>query len=115
MLVCLSELLEHLCVIPFHELSLLLGLSRTLVIFYVMLSFAKSGVNHGNWLTFCRIMSLGDPSRRMLMMARECTSTCYVLFWTVVLPVSDPKDLFVEHVTMSTVKITGLIWVGLVE
>jgi hypothetical protein len=30
----------------------------------------------------------------------ECTSTCYVLFWFVVVPASDPKDLFVEHVTM---------------
>jgi hypothetical protein len=32
MLVFLSELLEYLCVIPFHELSLLPGLGRTLVI-----------------------------------------------------------------------------------
>jgi hypothetical protein len=23
------------------------------------------GVNHGNWLTVCRNVSLGDPSRRM--------------------------------------------------
>jgi hypothetical protein len=28
------------------------------------------------------------------MMVRECTSTCYVLFWIMVLPASDPKDLF---------------------
>jgi hypothetical protein len=28
------------------------------------------------------------------MMVRECTSTCYVLFWIVVVPASDPKDLF---------------------
>jgi hypothetical protein len=34
------------------------------------------------------------------MMARGCTSTCYVLFWIVVVPASDPKDLFVERVTM---------------
>jgi hypothetical protein len=34
------------------------------------------------------------------MMVRESTGTCYVLFWTVVVPSSDPKDLFVEHVTM---------------
>jgi hypothetical protein len=34
------------------------------------------------------------------MMVRECTSTFYVLFWIVVVPSSDPKDLFVEHVTM---------------
>jgi hypothetical protein len=34
------------------------------------------------------------------MMVRECTSPCYVLFRTVVVPTSDPKDLFVERVTM---------------
>jgi hypothetical protein len=34
------------------------------------------------------------------MMVRECMSTCYVLFWIVVVHVSDPKDLFVEHLTM---------------
>jgi hypothetical protein len=33
----------------------------------------------------------------------------------VVVPASDPKDLFIEHVTMFTVQSTGLIWVGLVE
>jgi hypothetical protein len=33
-------------------------------------------------------------------MVRECTSTCYVLFWIVVVPTSDLKDLFVERVTM---------------
>jgi hypothetical protein len=49
------------------------------------------------------------------MMVRECTSTCYVLFWIVVVPVSDPKDLFMERVTMFTTQSTGLIWVGLVE
>jgi hypothetical protein len=49
------------------------------------------------------------------MMVRECTSTCYVLFWIVVVPASDPKDLFMEHVTMFTVQSTWLIWVGLVE
>jgi hypothetical protein len=27
-------------------------------------------------------------------------STCYVLFWIVVVPARDPKDLFMEHVTM---------------
>jgi hypothetical protein len=36
------------------------------------------------------------------MIVRECTSTCYVLFWTTVLPASDPKDLFIERVTMFT-------------
>jgi hypothetical protein len=34
------------------------------------------------------------------MMVREYTSTGYVLFWIVVVPASDPKDLFVERVTM---------------
>jgi hypothetical protein len=29
------------------------------------------------------------------MMVRECMSTCYVLFWIVVVSASDPKDLFV--------------------
>jgi hypothetical protein len=33
-------------------------------------------------------------------MAREWTSTCYVLFWIVVVPASDPKDMFIERVTM---------------
>jgi hypothetical protein len=28
------------------------------------------------------------------MMVQECTSTCYVLFWIMVLPASDHKDLF---------------------
>jgi hypothetical protein len=49
------------------------------------------------------------------MMVRECTSTCYVLFWIVVVPASDPKDLFVERVTMFTVQITGLIWVSFAD
>jgi hypothetical protein len=34
------------------------------------------------------------------MMVWVCTSTSYVLFWIVVVPASDPKDLFVERVTM---------------
>jgi hypothetical protein len=49
------------------------------------------------------------------MMVRECTSIGYVLFWIVVVPASDPKVLFVEHVTMFTVQIIGLIWVSLVK
>jgi hypothetical protein len=49
------------------------------------------------------------------MMVRECTSSCYVLFWIVVVPASDPKDMFVERVTMFTAQSTWLIWVGLVE
>jgi hypothetical protein len=34
------------------------------------------------------------------MMVRECTITCYVLFWIVAVSTSDPKDLFVERITM---------------
>jgi hypothetical protein len=49
------------------------------------------------------------------MMMQECMSTCYVLFWIVVIPTSDPKDLFMERVTMFITQITWLIWVGLVE
>jgi hypothetical protein len=48
-------------------------------------------------------------------MVRECMSTCYVLFWIVVVPASDPKDQFMERVTMFTVQTTWLIWEGLVE
>jgi hypothetical protein len=33
------------------------------------------------------------------MMVQECTSTGYY-FWIVVVPTSDPKDLFVERVTI---------------
>jgi hypothetical protein len=33
-------------------------------------------------------------------MVRECTSTCYVLFWIMTVSASDPKDLFMERVTM---------------
>jgi hypothetical protein len=49
------------------------------------------------------------------MMVQECMSTCYVLFWIVVVAASDPKDLFMEHVTMFTTQSTWLIWEGLVE
>jgi hypothetical protein len=60
-------------------------------------------------------VSLGDPSRRMfddgagmheylLCTVLDCSSAA-----------SDPKDLFVERVTMFTVQSIGLIWVGLVE
>jgi hypothetical protein len=48
-------------------------------------------------------------------MARECMSTCYVLLWIVVVHASDPKDLFIKRVTMSTAQSTWLIWVGLVR
>jgi hypothetical protein len=40
------------------------------------------------------------------MVVRECTSTCYVLFWIVVVTASDPMDLFVEHVNMFTAQST---------
>jgi hypothetical protein len=49
------------------------------------------------------------------MMVRECMSTYYILFWIVVVSASDPKDLFMEHVTMFIAQSTGLIWAGLVE
>jgi hypothetical protein len=49
------------------------------------------------------------------MMVRECTSTCYVLFWIMVVSASDPKELFMEHVTMFTTQSRGLMWVGLVR
>jgi hypothetical protein len=49
------------------------------------------------------------------MMVWECTSTCYVLFWIVVVLANDPKDLFLERVTMFTAQSIGLIWVVLVE
>jgi hypothetical protein len=48
-----------------------------------------------------------------LMMVRECTGTCYVLFLIVVVSTSDPKDLLVKCVTMFTTQSTWLIWVGL--
>jgi hypothetical protein len=35
-------------------------------------------------------------------MVRECMSTCYVLFWIVVVSTSYPKDMFVKHVIMFT-------------
>jgi hypothetical protein len=37
------------------------------------------------------------------MMVRQCTSTCYVHFWIVVVPTSDRKDLFMECVPMFAV------------
>jgi hypothetical protein len=41
------------------------------------------------------------------MMVRECMSTCYVLFWIVVVPASDPKDMLMRHVTIFTVQSQG--------
>jgi hypothetical protein len=49
------------------------------------------------------------------MMVRECTNTCFALFWIVVVSASDPRDLFMEHVTMFTAQSTELIWVDLVD
>jgi hypothetical protein len=49
------------------------------------------------------------------MMVRKCMSSCYVLFWIVVVSASDPKDLFMEHVTTFTVQSTVMIWFSLVE
>jgi hypothetical protein len=40
-------------------------------------------------------------------MVQECTGTRYVLFWIVVVPASNPRDLFVERVTMFTVQSQG--------
>jgi hypothetical protein len=51
----------------------------------------------------------------MPMIVWVCTSACYVLFSVVVVHVCDPKDLFMERVTMFTAQSIGLIWVGLVE
>jgi hypothetical protein len=36
-------------------------------------------------------------------------------FWIVVVPANDPKDLFMERVTMKIAQSTWLIWVGLVK
>jgi hypothetical protein len=49
------------------------------------------------------------------MMVQECTSTCYVLFWIMIVSANDPKDLFVERVTMFPAQSIWLKWVGLVE
>jgi hypothetical protein len=47
MLVFLSELLEYLCVIPFHVLSLLPSLGRKLEYLYGMLSLLSLGLTMG--------------------------------------------------------------------
>jgi hypothetical protein len=49
------------------------------------------------------------------MMVLKCMNICYVLFWTVLVPPSDPKDLFMEHVIMFTMQSTGPIWTDLVK
>jgi hypothetical protein len=48
---------------------------------------------------FVEFVSLGDPSRRMFDDGKGMNE--YLLCTgIVVVPVSDPKDMFVEHVTM---------------
>jgi hypothetical protein len=44
----LSELLEYLCVIPFHELSLLTGLGGTLEFLTLCLVLLSLGLTMGN-------------------------------------------------------------------
>jgi hypothetical protein len=48
------EIVENLMSHTFHELSLLPGLGRTLVLFLHHAWLVESRVNHRNWLTFCR-------------------------------------------------------------
>jgi hypothetical protein len=47
-------------------------------------------------------VSLGDPSRRKFDDGAGMHEYLYVLFCIVVVPASDPKDLFVECVTIFT-------------
>jgi hypothetical protein len=61
---------------------------------------------------FEEFVSLGDPSRRMFNDGAGMHELCTGI---VVVPASDPKDLFVECVTMWTMQSIGLIWVGLVK
>jgi hypothetical protein len=49
------------------------------------------------------------------MTVQKCRSTCYVMFWIVVVHPSDPKDQFEERVTMFTTQSIWMIWVDLVE
>jgi hypothetical protein len=58
---------------------------------------------------------LGDPSRRMFDGGAGMHEYLLCTILIVVVPTSDPKDLFVERVTMFTAQNTWLIWVGLVE
>jgi hypothetical protein len=60
-------------------------------------------------------VSLGDPSRRMFDDGAGMHEYLLCTIFIVVVPASDPKDLFMERVTMFTVQSTRLIWVGLVE
>jgi hypothetical protein len=45
-------------------------------------------------------VSLGDPSRRMFDDGAGMHEYWLCMFWIVVVPDSDRKDLFVERVTM---------------
>jgi hypothetical protein len=47
MLVCCQICWEYLCVISFHELSLLTALGRTLQFAYVILSLPSTGLTMG--------------------------------------------------------------------
>jgi hypothetical protein len=65
---------------------------------------------------FCSVVSPGDPSRRMFVDgARMHEYLLCTIFGTVVVPPSDPKNLFMECVTIFIAQITELIWVGLIE
>jgi hypothetical protein len=63
---------------------------------------------------FIEFVSLGDPSRRMF---DDGAGMHEYLLCTgiVVVPASDPNDLFLERVTMLSAQSTWLIWVGLVK
>jgi hypothetical protein len=62
-------------------------------------------------------VSLGDPSRRMFddgaVMHKYLL--CIVLYCIVLVPARDPKDLFMDRITMFSMQSIGLIWVGLVK
>jgi hypothetical protein len=65
MLVCLSELLGILCVIPSMYYPCYPRLARTLEFFYVMLSLPSPRLTMGIVNIFVEFVSLGYPSRRM--------------------------------------------------
>jgi hypothetical protein len=60
-------------------------------------------------------VSLRDPSRWMFDDGAGMYEYLLYTVLIVVVPASDPKDLFVECVIMFTVQSTRLMWVGLVE
>jgi hypothetical protein len=65
---------------------------------------------------FVEFVSLGDPIRRMFDdSAGMHEYLLCIVFFIMVVPTSDPKDLFMERVTTFTAQSMGLIWVGLVE